>query len=64
MNWKRLKLREIRNPDIEASINNECKKAVCCMVDGLFIMLQEIIASLLILMYLRQFSRVRKTRKI
>ena len=22
MNWKRLKLREIRNPDIEASINN------------------------------------------
>ena len=42
MNWKRLKLREIRNPDIEASINNECKKAVCCMVDGLFIMLQEL----------------------
>ena len=34
------------------------------MVDGLFIMLQEIIANLLILMYLRQFSRVRKTRKI
>ena len=64
MNWKRLKLREIRNPDIENPVNNECKKAVCCMVDGLFIMLQEIIASLLILMYLSQFSRVRKTRKI
>ena len=64
MNWKKLKLREIRNPEIETPVNNECKKAVCCMVDGLFIMLQEIIASLLILMYLRQFSRVRKTRKI
>ena len=64
MNWKRLKLREIRNPEIKTPVNNECKKAVCCMVDGLFIMLQEIIASLLILMYLSQFSRVRKTRKI
>ena len=34
------------------------------MVDGLFIMLQEIIASLLILMYLSQFSRVRKTKRV
>ena len=33
MNWKRLKLREIRNPDIEASINNECKKAEMCIRD-------------------------------
>ena len=48
MNWKRLKLREIRNPEIETPVNNECKKAVCCMVDGLFIILQEFIASLLI----------------
>lgn len=47
MNWKRLKLREIRNPDIEASINNECKKAVCCMVDGLYYVTGTI-ASLLI----------------
>ena len=37
-----IKAQRNKNPDIEASINNECKKAVCCMVDGLFIMLQEL----------------------
>lgn len=35
-----IKAQRNKKSDIEASINNECKKAVCCMVDGLFIMLK------------------------